>query len=81
MIGTKTKIIVCVFFLYFDVIYKNQKGGADSGRRLPLDVFADLHEKNPRIFACENRRILTQKRKASMSADGSCGSLSDFYET
>ena len=37
---------------------------AETGTKKLLNVFADLHKKNPRIFACENRRILTQKREA-----------------
>ena len=53
--------------------------GAGDGCGLPLDVFADLHEKNSRIFACENRSILTQKRKASMFVPSASGSPSDFF--
>jgi len=29
-----------------------------------LSFLALSHKKNPRIFACENRRILTQKRES-----------------
>ena len=50
--------------------------GAEIGGGLPLDVFADLHKKNLRIFACENRKIITQKRKASMFAPYLRGSAS-----
>ena len=50
------------------------------GGKLPLNVFADLHNKNLRIFACKNRKILSQKREASMFAHHSRGSKSDFLD-
>ena len=59
---------------------KNLICGAGTRDRLPLNVFADLHKKKSRIFACENRRFLSKKREASMSVNRSCGSKSDFLE-
>ena len=57
---------------------KNLNGGAGGGNGLPMNVFADLHQKKTRIFARENRSLLTQKREASMSVPQTRGSHSDF---
>ena len=44
---------------YFEKII----GGAGTGGRLPLEFFWRLAiKKNPRIFACKNRRILYTKK-------------------
>ena len=33
------------------------------GHELPMNVLALSHEKNPRIFACKNRRIFIKKNQ------------------
>ena len=46
---------------------KNLTGGAGTGNELPLDVFADLHKKNPRIFGTKTAGFLHKNGKRAGS--------------
>ena len=48
-------------------VYKNLRSGAVTRYELPLDVFADLHKKNPRSFGTKPAGFLQKNGKRACS--------------
>jgi hypothetical protein len=46
---------------------KKQKSGAEAEAKVPLDVFADLHKKNPVIFGTKITGFLHKNGKRALS--------------